>query len=162
MAKPCHAAPVIPLDLLWKGLDQNCFGPANIGILQQDTELPNLQLRAHQIFHIVDWACTHLRIDPAIRSLEWAFSCSRHAIHSALANGLNELKSRGRHFAASAESDANIVAWITGMGETNAALIRTDIKNYCREVCKIEVTPRWVNSFMAPHSAELIEKKNSR
>jgi hypothetical protein len=45
-ALPCPTAPAMPLDLLWKGLNQNCFGPANIGILQQDTELPNLQFHA--------------------------------------------------------------------------------------------------------------------
>jgi hypothetical protein len=89
MARPCPAALVIPLDLLWKGLDQNCAGPANIGIgiLQQDTELPNLEFRAQQIFDIVDWARTHLRIGPTIRSLERAFNCSRDAIYSPLANG---------------------------------------------------------------------------
>jgi hypothetical protein len=53
-ALPCPAARTIPLDLLWKGLGQNCFGPANIGILQQDMELPNLQFHAQQIFYIVD------------------------------------------------------------------------------------------------------------
>jgi hypothetical protein len=111
MAKPCPAlprrtaprrpTPAIPLDLLCKGLGQNYFGPANIGIgiLQQETELANFELRAQQIFYIVDWAGTHLRIDPKIGSLERAFNCSRHAIHSAMGNGLNEPKSRGRHSA---------------------------------------------------------------
>jgi hypothetical protein len=95
MAKPCPAALAILLDLLGKELGQNCFGSANIGIgiLQQDTELPNLQFRSQQIFDIVDWARAHLRIDPKIESLERTFNCSRHAIHSALANRLNEPKS---------------------------------------------------------------------
>jgi hypothetical protein len=168
MAKPCPApprpaAPAIPLDLFWKGLGQNCLGPANIGIriLRQDTELPNLQFLGQQIFSMVDWARTHLRIDPMIRSLEPTFNCSRHSIHSALAKGLNEPKSRYRHSAVSAESEANILAWITGKGEKNAAVTGTDIKNYCREVCKIEVTGGWVDSFSSRHSAELIEKKSS-
>jgi hypothetical protein len=43
------------------------------------------------------------------------------------------------HSPASAESDAKILAWITGNAERNAPVTRTDIKNYCREVCKIEV-----------------------
>jgi hypothetical protein len=161
MAKPCPAAPAIPLDLLWKGLGQNCFGPANIEILHQDTELPNLQFRAQQIFYIVDWARTHLEIDPTIGSLERAFNCSRHAIHSALANGLSEPRSRGRHLAVNAESEANILAWITSQAEKNAAVTRTEIMNYCREVCKIAVTRGWVDSFISRHSAELIEKKSS-
>jgi transposase len=161
MAKLCPAAPVIPLELLWKGLGHNCFGPANIAILQQDTELPHWQFRAQQIFYIVDWARIHLRIDPKIGSLERAFKCSRHTIHSALANGRNEPKSRGRHSAVSAESDANILAWITGKAEKNAAVTRTDIKNYWRKVCKIEVTREWVNSFISRHSAELIERTSS-
>jgi hypothetical protein len=123
-------------------LGQNYFGPANIGIgiLQQDTELPNLQFRAQQIFDILDWARTHFRIDPKIVTLERAFNCSRHAIHSASGNGLNELKSRGRRSAVSAESDASILAWTTGKGEKNTAVRRTDIKNYYREVCKVKVT----------------------
>jgi hypothetical protein len=105
---------------------------------------------------------THLRIDPMIGSLERVFNCSRHAIHSALANGLNEPKSRGRHFAVSAESDGNILASITGKAEKNAAVTRPDIKNYCRDVCKMEVTRGWVDSFISRHSAELMEKKCSR
>jgi hypothetical protein len=144
-------------------LGQHCFRPPNIGILQQDTELPNLQFRAPQIFSIVDWARTHLRIDPKIGSLERAFNCSRHAILSALANGHNEPTSRSgiRQSAVSGESDANILAWITGKAEKNAAVTRTDIKNYCREVCKIEATRGWVDSFISRHSAELIEQISS-
>jgi hypothetical protein len=76
-------------------------------------------------------------------------------------NGLNEPKSRGRPFVVSAESEANILAWITGKGEKNAALTRTDIKNYCREVCKIEVTRGWGDCVISCHSAELIQKKGS-
>jgi hypothetical protein len=145
-----------------EGVGQNCFGRVKlgIGILQQDTELPNLQFSAQQIFDIVDWARSHLKIDPKIGSLEGAFNCSRHAIHSALANGLNEPKSRGRHFAVSAESDANILVWITGKEEKNAAVTRTDIRNYCQAICKIEITRGWVDSFISHHSAELIEKKS--
>jgi hypothetical protein len=93
--------------------------------------------------------------------LERAFSCSRHAIYSALANSLNEPRSRNRHFAVSAESDANILAWITNKADLNATVTRADIKNYCREVCEIEVTRGWVDSFISRHSAELIEKRSS-
>jgi hypothetical protein len=38
---------------------------------------------------------------------------------------------------------------------------RTEIKNYCRELCKIEVTRGWVDSFISRHSTELMEKKSS-
>jgi hypothetical protein len=161
-AKSCPAAPAIRHDLLWKGLGQNCFGPGNVRILQEDIQLPKLQLPAQQLFSIADWARTDLRTDPTIRSLERAFSCSRHVIHSASANGLNEPNSRARHFAVNAESDANILACITGKAEKNAAAIGTDIRNYCREGCKIEVTRGWVDSFVSRHSAGLIEKKSSR
>jgi hypothetical protein len=153
--------PAIPFDLLWKGLGQNCFGPVNIGILQQDTKLPNLQLGAQQIFRILDWARTYVRIDPTIGSLERAFNDSRHAIHSALANGLNELKSRGRDSAVSAGSDANILASLTGKAQENAAVTGTDIKICCREASRIGVTRGWVDSFISHHSAEVIEKKGS-
>jgi hypothetical protein len=61
----------------------------------------------------------------------------------------------------SAESDPNILAWIIGKAEKNAAITRTDIKNYCREVCKIEVTSRWVDSLISRDSPKLIEKKSS-
>jgi hypothetical protein len=66
-----------------------------------------------------------------------------------------------RHSAVSAESDANILAWITDKVEKNAAVTRTDIRNHCREVCKMEVTRGWMGSFISRHSAELIEKKSS-
>jgi hypothetical protein len=66
-----------------------------------------------------------------------------------------------RQSAISAESGANTMAWITGKAEENAAVTRTDIKNYCREVCKIEVTGGWVDSSISRHSAEPIEKKSS-
>jgi hypothetical protein len=78
-----------------------------------------------------------------------------------LANSLNERKSRGRHLALSVESGANILAWITDKAEKSAAVTRTDIQNYCREICKIEVTRGWVDSFISRHSAELIERKSS-
>jgi hypothetical protein len=61
----------------------------------------------------------------------------------------------------SAESDANILASITEKADRNAAVTRADIRNYCREVCKIEITRGWVDSFISGHSAELIEKKGS-
>jgi hypothetical protein len=62
----------------------------------------------------------------------------------------------------SAESDANLLARITGKAERNPAATRMDIRNDCREVCKIEVTHGWVDSFISRHSAELIEKRSSR
>jgi hypothetical protein len=65
-----------------------------------------------------------------------------------LANSLNDPKSRGPHFAVSAKSDATILAWITPKVEKNAAVTPTDIKNYCREVCKIEFTRGWAASFI--------------
>jgi hypothetical protein len=61
-----------------------------------------------------------------------------------------------------AESDANIVAWITSQAEASPVVRRTEIKNDCREVCKIVVTRRWVDSFISCHSPELIENKSSR
>jgi hypothetical protein len=132
-----------------------------MGIRQEDTQLPKLQFHAQQIFDIVNWAATHSKIDTTIGSLERAFSCSPYALHSVFAKGGNERKSQGRHFAVSAESDVNILAWITGKAEKDAAVPRMHIKNYCREVSKIEVMRGWVDSFISRHSTELIEKKSS-
>jgi hypothetical protein len=78
-----------------------------------------------------------------------------------LANGFDEPKSRGGHFACSAKSERNILAWVTDTAEHNTAAPGTDITNYCREVSKIEITRGWVDSFISGHSAELIEKKSS-
>jgi hypothetical protein len=64
--------------------------------------------------------------------------------------------------AVSAESDANIPAWIMCRAEKNAAVTHTDIENCCREVCKIEVRRGWVDSFISRHSAALMNKKSSR
>jgi hypothetical protein len=36
-----------------------------------------------------------------------------------------------------------------------------EIKNYCREVCKFEVSWGWVNSFISRRSAGLTEQKFS-
>jgi hypothetical protein len=82
-----------------------------------------------------------------------AFTCSRFAIHSALANGLNPPKSRGRLLAVDAESDADILAWIKRQAEKNAAETRTDMKNYCREVRKFEVSRGWVEKFSTRRAA---------
>jgi hypothetical protein len=60
----------------------------------------------------------------------------------------------------SRESHTNILARITCNAEKNAAVTRPDIRNYCREVCKIEATRAWVDSFISRHSAELIENKS--
>jgi hypothetical protein len=89
------------------------------------------------------------------------FNSSRSAVHSAWANGLSPPKSRSRHLAVDGESDANIFAWIKKQAEKNAAVTRTDIKNYCHEVCRLEVSRGSVDSFILRHSAELTEKKSS-
>jgi hypothetical protein len=77
-----------------------------------------------------------------------AFNFSRYAVRSALANGLNPRKSRGRHFAVDAESDANILACIKKQAEKNAAVTRTHITNSCCEVWKLEASRGWVDSFI--------------
>jgi hypothetical protein len=42
------------------------------------------------------------------------------------------------------------------------AVTRTDIQNYCRELCEFEVSRRWVELFISRRSAELTENKSSR
>jgi hypothetical protein len=66
-----------------------------------------------------------------------------------------------RHSAVRAESDANILAWITSQTESNTTITHTKIKNYCGEVCKIAVMRGWVDLFISRHSAELVEAKSS-
>ena len=140
---------------------QNCLGETSFFALQDKAEFRELRFRAHQIFYLVNWARTERRTEISIGSLMRAFNCSRSAVHSALANGLSPPKSRGRHLTVDAESDANILAWIKKQAEKNAAVTRTDIKNYCHEVCRLEVSRGWVDSFILRHSAELTEKKSS-
>jgi hypothetical protein len=79
-----------------------------------------------------------------------------------LANGLSLPKSCDRHLGVQAESDANILAWIKRRAEKNAAITRTNIRNYCHHVCRLEVSRGWVDSFILRHSAALTEKKSSR
>jgi hypothetical protein len=88
-------------------------------------------------------------------------NCSRSAVQSALPNGLSPPKSLGRHLAVGAESDANILTWIMKQAEKNAEVTRSDIKNYCHEVCRLEVSRGWVDSFILRHSEEFTEKKSS-
>jgi hypothetical protein len=76
-----------------------------------------------------------------------------------LVNGFNRPKSHGRQLAVDPESDANILAWIKKQADKNAAVTRTDIKNYCREAWKFEASRGWVDSFISRHSAELTETK---
>jgi hypothetical protein len=90
-----------------------------------------------------------------------AFDCSRCAVRSALANGLNPPESRRHLLPVDAESDANISAWLKNQAEKNAAVTGTDLKNYCREVWKFEASRGWADSFISRHSAELTEKKSS-
>jgi hypothetical protein len=90
-----------------------------------------------------------------------ALNCSRSAVHPALGNGLNPPKSCSRHLVVDAESDTNIFAWIKKQAEKNAAVKRTDIKNYCHTVCRLEVPRGWVESFILRHSTEATEKKSS-
>jgi hypothetical protein len=139
MAKPCSAAPAIPLAELWELILQNCLGETSLFALQQHARFRELQFRAHYIFYLVNSAHTERRTEISIESLMRAFNCSRSAIHSALANGLSPPKSRSRHLAVDAESDENILAWIKVQAEKNVAVTRTHIKNYCHEVCRLEV-----------------------
>jgi hypothetical protein len=108
-----------------------------------------------------NWARAELGIEISIGGLMRTFNCSRHAVQSALPNGLNEPKSRGRHWAVDAESDANILAWIKRKAEKSTAGTRTDIRNYCREVCKFQVSRGLVDSSISRHADELTEKKSS-
>jgi hypothetical protein len=139
MAKPCHAAPAIPLAELWEPILQNYLGETSLFTLQQNAEFCELQCRAHQILYLVNWVRTERKTEISIGSLMLAFNFSRSAVHSALANGLSLPKSRGRHLAVDAESEANILGWIKKQAEKNAAVIPTDITNYCHEVCRLEV-----------------------
>jgi hypothetical protein len=97
---------------LSEGLNRNCLSGDNLRALQEGQEFCDLRFRAHQIFFIADWARAELGIEISIGGLMRAFNCSRRAVQSVLANGLNEPKSRGRHLALDAESDANILAWM--------------------------------------------------
>ena len=117
MAKPCPAAPAIPLAQLWGDVLRNCLGETSLFALQQNAEFRELQFRAHQIVYLVNWARTERRTEISIGSLMRAFDCSRCAVRSALANGLNPPKSRGRHLAVHPDSDANILAWIKKQAE---------------------------------------------
>jgi hypothetical protein len=126
MAKPCPTAPALPLPQLWEGLNRNCLSGCNLRARQESEEFCDLRFRAPQIFFIADWARAELGIEIAIGGLMRDFNCSRHAVQSALANGLNEPKSRGRDIA---ESDANILAWIKRKAEKSTEMTRTDIRN---------------------------------
>jgi hypothetical protein len=53
------------------------------------------------------------------------------------------------------------LAWIKRKAEKSAAVTRTDLRNYCREVYKFQVSPGWVDSFISGHADELTEKKSS-
>jgi hypothetical protein len=108
---------------------QNYLGEISLFALEQNAEFRELRFRAHQIFHLVNWARPERRTEIAIGSLMRAFNCSRSAVHSALANGLSPPKSRGRHFAVDAESDANILAWIKEQVEKNIATKYVGLKS---------------------------------
>jgi hypothetical protein len=88
---------------------------------------------------VVTWTCDEIGIEMTIGSLMRALNCSCCAVQSELANALDEPKSCGRHLAVSGEFNANTLVCITKETQKNAAGARTDIKNYCREVCKFEV-----------------------
>jgi hypothetical protein len=90
-----------------------------------------------------------------------AFNCSRSAVQSALPNELSPPKSHVRHLAVGAESDANVLACIQRQAQKNAPVTPTDIKNYCQEVCRLQVSRGWVASFIIRHAAELTEEKSS-
>jgi hypothetical protein len=101
------------------------------------------------------------RTEISIGFLMCAFNCSPSAFHCALAHGFSPPKSRGRHLGVDPDSDANIFPWIKKQTDTNAAVTRNDIKNYCDEVGRLQVSRGWVHSFILPHDAELTEKKSS-
>jgi hypothetical protein len=128
MTKSYLAAPAIPFAELWDASSE-------IVLLRQRSFLFSrmqncAQLRAHEICSGVNWAGTEFRTEISSGLFMCAFNWSRCVIRSALANGLNPPKSRGRHLAVDAGSDANLLAWIQRQTENNAAVTRTDIKNY--------------------------------
>jgi hypothetical protein len=137
-------APYCPMGLLVR----SCLGETDFDSLQQTTELCNLQFRAQQVSYVSNSARMELKTEIPIGLLMRTFDCSRCAVHSSLAIGLNPPKSRGRHLAVDAESDLNILTWITKQAQQNAAATCTHITNYCRELCKFEVSRGWVGSLI--------------
>jgi hypothetical protein len=117
MAKPCQAAPAMPLAELWREIPRNCLGETCLFAVQQNAEFRKLQFRVQQIFYLVNWARTECRTEISIGFLMRTFNCFCCAVRSALENGLNPPKSRGHHLAVDPGSDANILAWIKKQAE---------------------------------------------
>jgi hypothetical protein len=109
----------------------------------------------------VAWARAELGSEILIAWLMQPFKCSRRRVQSAFANGAKAPKSGGWQLGVEPESEANISAWIKRNAEKNAAVTRTDIRNYCCEVCKYQVSRGWFDSFISRHTDEPTETKSS-
>jgi hypothetical protein len=94
-------------------------------------------------------------------SKTWHFPRQSSALSKFAILSIDKPKSRGRRLAVDAESDANILAWITKQAKKNPEVPRTDVRHYYREVCKFEASRGWVDCFISRYSGELIEKKSS-
>jgi hypothetical protein len=140
---------------------RNCLSEGKLRASQESQEFCDLRFGTDQIIFSADLAPAELGIEISIGGLIPAFNCFRRAVQSALANGLNEPKSRGWHMAGDAESEANILAWMKPKDDKSAAVTRTDVRNYCLQVCKFQVSRGALDSFISLHADELTEKKSS-
>jgi hypothetical protein len=96
----------------------------------------------------------------SINALMRAFAFPRSGVQAALALGLDEPGQRGKHIAIDQDREQQIVDQIEQNTEEGTPITRGEILDYCTSQFKIKFTRGRVNSFLLPHSHEVLQTKS--
>jgi hypothetical protein len=89
--------------------------------------------------------------------LSQAFGYDDARIKAALANGLDDRKTRGHHLAFDDDSTKEILEWIEAQADKCKPITRTDLRHYCEANYSRSISRGWVDSFILRHRDDVTE-----
>jgi hypothetical protein len=120
-----------------------------------------LRYRSHQIYFVHDFAKWNGDRVLSVHQFSRVFGCDAGRVKAALANGLNEPKLRGRHFAFSDDSETEILEYLQSQPEKYEPITRTDLRHSCEAKYSRSISRGWIDSFILSHRDDLLETKSS-
>jgi hypothetical protein len=155
------AALAIPHEEFLPNLEQFCFNERTVRILQREPAFCELRYRSHQIYFVHDFAQRNGDRVLSVCQLSRAFGCDAGRVKTALANRLNELKVRGRHFAFDDDSEIELLKCIQSQAEKYESVTRTDLWDYCEAKYSRSISRGWIDSFILRHRKDSLKTRST-
>jgi hypothetical protein len=159
MASFTSGAPAIPDEELLPSLQKYCFNEWMIWILRREPGFEELQYRSHPIYIVADFVRETAGQELSVNQFARNFECHPAGVKVALANGLEEPKSRGQHSAFDDDSEGEILTWIEVQTKKYRPMTHTYLRHYCQTKYSRPVTRGWIDSFSLRHGDDLTEAK---